>query len=339
MRKPVVVVTGAGGEIGHGLIDRLAQRGDRRIVTLDISPLDPAIAKNVDREITGSITDKSLLERVMAEFEVDLIFHLAALLSTRSEFTPIAAHEVNVGGTLTLLEFAQHEAESHGRPVVFIYPSSIAAYGLPDLAAKTRAGNVREDEYLHPTTMYGCNKLYCELLGTYYARHYKQLAAERARGKVDFRCVRFPGLISALTVPSGGTSDFAPEMIHAAAKGQRYACFVRPDTRIPFMAMPDGVDALLTLASADRSRLQRTAYNVAAFNPSAEEIRELVVQSFPGAHISWQVDMKRQAIVDSWPAAVDDSSARADWGFAPRYDFERAFSDYLIPTIRQQYAG
>ena len=338
MRKPVVIITGAGGEIGHGLIDRLAERGDRRIVTIDIAPLDPAIAKYVDREVTGSITDRALLERLMAEFEVDLMFHLAALLSTRAEFTPVAAHEVNVEGTLRLLEFAQHEAESHGRPVVFIYPSSIAAYGLPDLDAKTRAGKVREDEYLHPTTMYGCNKLYCELLGTYYARHYKQLAAEHASGKVDFRCVRFPGLISAVTVPSGGTSDYASEMIHAAAKGEAYGCFVRPDTRIPFMAMPDGVDALLTLATADRSGLRRTAYNVGAFNPSAEAVRDVVVDSFPGARITWEVDRKRQAIVDSWPGDVDDSAARADWGFCPRYDFRRAFSEYLIPTIRRRYA-
>jgi nucleoside-diphosphate-sugar epimerase len=338
MRKPVVVITGAGGEIGHGLIDRFAERGDRRIVTIDVSRLDDAIAKKVDREITGSIVDKALLERLMAEFEVDLIFHLAALLSTRSEFTPVAAHEVNVEGTLQLLEFAQHEAESHGRPVVFIYPSSIAAYGLPDLETKARAGRVREDEYLHPTTMYGCNKLYCEMLGDYYARHYKQLAAETASGRVDFRCIRFPGLISALTVPSGGTSDYAPEMIHAAAKGEPYACFVRPDTRIPFMAMPDGVDALLTLAAAPRGRLQRTAYNVGAFNPSAEEIRSVVAGAFPGATLTWEMDRKRQAIVDSWPADVDDAAARRDWNFAPRYDFARAFSEYLIPTIRRRYS-
>jgi len=338
MRKPVVVITGAGGEIGHGLIDRLAERGDRRIVTIDISRLDETIAKKVDREITGSITDLALLERLMAEFEVDLIFHLAALLSTRSEFTPVAAHQVNVEGTLHLLEFAQHEAESHGRPVVFIYPSSIAAYGLPSLDTKNRAGRVKEDDFLHPTTMYGCNKLYCEMLGDYYARHYKQLAAEVASGKVDFRCVRFPGLISALTAPSGGTSDYAPEMIHAAAKGEPYGCFVRPDTRIPFMAMPDGVDALLTLAAAPRDRLQRTAYNVGAFSPTAEEVRDVVMEAFPSAAISWSADRKRQAIVDSWPADVDDTAARRDWNFAPRYDFARAFSEYLIPTIRQRYA-
>ena len=338
MRKPVVVITGAGGEIGHGLIDRLAERGDRRIVTIDVSRLDESIARKVDREITGSITDLALLERLMAEFEVDLIFHLAALLSTRSEFTPVAAHQVNVDGTLHLLEFAQHEAESHGRPVVFIYPSSIAAYGLPDHDTKVRAGKVTEDDYLHPSTMYGCNKLYCELLGDYYARHYKQLAAEAASGRVDFRCLRFPGLISAQTMPSGGTSDYAPEMIHAAAKGEPYACFVRPDTRIPFMAMPDGVEALLTLAAAPRERLQRTAYNVGAFNPSADEIRRVVMEAFPDATLTWQVDRKRQAIVDSWPADVDAAAARHDWGFQPRHDFERAFSEYLIPTIRRRYA-
>jgi threonine 3-dehydrogenase len=337
VRKPVVLITGAGGEIGHSLIERLSGTRDRGIVTLDVNRLDPAIGRLVDREITGSILDRGLLERVLSEFEVERIFHLAALLSTRSEFTPMTAHQVNVEGTLNLLEFAQHEAESHGRPVIFLYPSSIAAYGIPDLETKARAGKVTEDEWTHPMTMYGCNKLYCEMLGTYYARHYKQLAAESLSGRVDFRCVRFPGLISADTVPSGGTSDYASEMIHAAAKGEPYACFVRPDTRIPFMTMPDGVEALLTFAAAPRARLTRTAYNVTGFNPSAEEIRDVVMQAFPGARVTWETDRKRQGIVDSWPGDVDDGAARRDWGFAPRFDFTRAFSDYLIPAIRQRY--
>jgi nucleoside-diphosphate-sugar epimerase len=337
LRKPVVLITGAGGEIGHGLITRLATDASRPVITLDINPLEPALAKLVQREFHGSILDTNLLDRIVAEYEVDLVFHLAALLSTRSEFTPMMAHEVNVGGTLNLLEFAQKEGESHGRPVIFLYPSSIAAYGMPDLETKARAGEVKEDQYNHPSTMYGCNKLYCEQLGDYYTKHYKQLAKETLSGKVDFRCVRFPGLISAITVPSGGTSDYAPEMIHAAAKGEAYACFVRPDTRIPFMAMPDGVEALLQLASAPREKLRRTAYNVGAFNPSAEEVREVVVKTFPGAQISYAVDAKRQGIVDSWPADVDDCAARKDWGFAPQYDFERGFSEYLIPTIRKRY--
>jgi nucleoside-diphosphate-sugar epimerase len=335
LRKPVVLITGAGGEIGHGLVTRLSGSGSP-IITLDVSPLDTSLAPLVAREFTGSITDVSLLERMLAEFEVDRVFHLAALLSTRSEFTPVTAHHVNVEGTLNLLEFAQRQGESHGRRVSFIYPSSIAAYGLPDLETKTAAGAVTEDQFALPSTMYGCNKLYCEQLGHYYSRHYKQLSAD-ALCRVDFRCVRFPGLISALTLPAGGTSDYAPEMIHAAAKGESYDCFVRPDARIPFMAMPDGVEALLTLAAAPRERLTRSAYNLMAFNPSAEHIRDVVVAAFPDASIGFNVDTKRQRIVDSWPEAVDDSAARRDWGFDPKYDFDRAFREYLIPTIRQRY--
>src|SRR4051812_6806628 len=201
MRRPVVLITGAGGEIGHGLIARLAGPA-RSIITIDVAPLDRALTPLVTREFTGSITDVDLLDRVLAEFEVDLVFHLAALLSTRAEFTPTAAHHVNVEGTLNLLEFAQHEGESHGRAVVFVYPSSIAAYGLPDLDTKTRAGRLKEDDYLPPATMYGCNKLYCEQLGRYYALHYKQLATNTAARRVDFRSVRFPGLISATTTPA-----------------------------------------------------------------------------------------------------------------------------------------
>jgi len=338
VRRPGILITGASGEIGHGLISQLARNGSTTIVTLDVRGLEAEQGKMVHREIIGSITDASALDRILAEFDIDHVYHLAAYLSTRSEFTPVTAHQVNVEGTMNLLEFAQKQAESHGRPVVFLYPSSIAAYGMPDLETKAKSGRVREEEFNTPTTMYGCNKLYCELLGRYYARHYKQLAAEPLSGKVDFRAVRFPGLISAVTVPSGGTSDYAPEMIHAAAKGEPYACFVRPDTRIPFMAMPDGVEVLLKLAAAPRATLSKTAYNVGAFNPSADEFRAEVLKAFPKADISFTNDVKRQGIVDSWPADVNDSAARADWGYAPQYDFRRAMEEYLLPMIRQRYA-
>ena len=339
MRKHVTLITGASGEIGHGLIERLTDEGSTSIITIDLKPLEPELATRVDREYVGSILEAHLLERILSEFEVETIYHLAAILSTRAEFTPVTGHQVNVEGTLKLLDFAQAQGESHGRTVVFLYPSSIAAYGLPSLEAKTAAGAVKEAEWCDPTTMYGCNKLYCEHLGRYYARHYKQLAAETLSGKVDFRAIRFPGLISAVTVPSGGTSDYAPEMIHAAARGEAYACFVRPDTRIPFMVMPDAVEALLQLAGAEASRLGQVVYNITAFNPSAAEIRELVLSGFPDARISFEPDLKRQAIVDSWPAAVDDSAARRDWGLAPRYDLAAGFNDYLIPRIRDRYQG
>jgi nucleoside-diphosphate-sugar epimerase len=323
--------------MGHGLITRLAAEGTRPILTLDLKALEPSLGRLVAREFTGSVLDRNVLERILSEYEIDMIFHLAALLSTRSEFTPVTAHQVNVEGMINLLEFAQSERQSHGRPVRFLYPSSIAAYGLPDLATKAAAGKVPEDAYNVPTTMYGCNKLYAEHLGRYYAKFYKQLSSEAQGGRVDFRCLRFPGLISAVTVPSGGTSDYAPEMIHAAAGGKPYACFVREDTRIPFMAMPDGVDALLRLAAAAGRTLTRQVYNVGSFAPSAGEIRDLVLKSFPNAQVTFEPDVKRQRIVDSWPADVDDRAARADWGFAPTYGLEAAFSEYLIPTIRELY--
>ena len=337
MRKHVTLITGAGGEIGHGLIERLAAQPETAIITIDLKPLDPGLASLVEREYIGSILEQHLLERILSEYRVETIYHLAAILSTRAEFTPVTGHQINVEGTLKLLDFAQSQGESHGQPVVFIYPSSIAAYGLPDLETKNAAGRLREHEWNQPTTMYGCNKLYCEHLGNYYADHYKQLAAETLSGKVDFRAIRFPGLISAVTVPSGGTSDYAPEMIHAAAQGQPYACFVRPDARIPFMTMPDAVDAMLRLAGADRGNLTRSVYNITAFNPSAGEISKLVKRGFPNAEITFEPDLKRQAIIDSWPADVDDGAARNDWGLAPRLNLDHAFSDYLIPKISERY--
>jgi nucleoside-diphosphate-sugar epimerase len=222
--------------------------------------------------------------------------------------------------------------------VLFFYPSSIATYGIP-AGIEPPAAGWTETQHTLPTTMYGCNKLYCEHLGRYYAHHYKQLDAEPQSGRVDFRSLRFPGLISAHTLPSGGTSDYAPEMIHAAAQGQPYDCFVRPDTRIPFMAMPDAVDAILALSAAPRKHLTQTVYNLTAFDPTADEIRALVTRAFPQAQIGYAIDDKRQRIVDSWPERVDDSAARADWGLAPRYDLGAACGDYLIPTSASRYAA
>ena len=336
-RQACILITGASGEIGHGLIEHLAAGSSRPIITLDLKPLVPELAGRVLQQFTGDILNTQLLEQITSRYEVEQVFHLAALLSTSSEFSPALAHKVNVEGTLNVLEFAQKQGEWRGKPVIFFYPSSIAAYGLPGLAAKSTAKPVREDEFNRPTTMYGANKLYCEHLGRYYERHYRQLAADPQAGKVDFRCIRFPGLISAVTVPSGGTSDYAPEMIHAAAQQHPYDCFVRADTRIPFMAMPDAVAAVLKLVAAPKSALSRTEYNIGAFAPSAGEVEAIVRKSFPTAVIRYEVDVHRQRIVDSWPAEVDDSAARHDWGHAPRYDLASAFGEYLIPGIRAYY--
>lgn len=338
-RAPAVLVTGAGGEIGHGLISAFAEAGRQDIIALDVRELDPELRAKCRETFVGDIGDRSLLERLLANYEISEIHHLAALLSTRTEFNPEAAHEVNVNGTLNLLRLAAEQARSHGERVKFLFPSSIAVYGLPDRGTKRDAGAVREHEFCTPITMYGCNKLYCEHLGRYYANHYRQLAKDRVEHAIDFRCLRFPGIISAFTVPSGGTSDFAPEMLHAAAQDKPYASFVRADATIPFMTMPDAIDAMLALAGADSGSLTTCVYNVAAFNPSAGEFAALVREHFPGAAITFEPDEQRQAIVDSWPMDADDTLARKDWGWKPKHDLRTAFEAYLVPNIQARYAG
>lgn len=337
MRKEVVLITGANGEIGHGLISFLAEKKETYVIALDVQPLDDSLTEKVERFILGDILDNMLLGRLVAEYEIRTIYHLASILSTKAEYNPETAHKINVEGTINLLRLAVEQSSWQGKPVRFLYPSSIAAYGLPDLETKNKSGKLVECDYCQPTTMYGCNKLYCEYLGSYYARYYRRLAADRPLNPVDFRCIRFPGLISAATIPTGGTSDYGPEMLHHAAKGEPYSCFVRPDTRLPFMVMPDAVKALITLESAPFENLHQLVYNITSFSPSAEDFFQIILNEFPEAKITFTPHLSRQAIVDSWPADVDDSAARRDWGWSPDYDQERAFSEYLLPAIKLRY--
>lgn len=340
MRKPVVLITGAGGEIGSSLIHHFSDHSSPfDVLALDLHPLQAELEERCVAALVGDILDRDLLKRLVSEYEIHEIYHLAALLSTRSEYTPDQAHHVNVEGTLNLLQLAHEQAQWHGNSVKFLFPSSIAAYGLPDRATKRAAGRVREHEYNNPTTMYGCNKLYCEHLGRYYTLHYRQLAADHAASGVDFRALRFPGLISAFTEPSGGTSDFAPDMIHAAARGESYACFVEEDAAIPFMAMPDGVKALVDLANAPAEKLTQRVYNVTAFSLTAREIRDRVIAAFPKADITFRPDGPRAAIVASWPTDTEDQPARDDWGWFPEYDADRSFSEYLVPNISKRYGS
>jgi threonine 3-dehydrogenase len=337
MRKEVVLITGANGEIGHGLIMHLANNKNVNVIALDVQPLDEELKPFCMRFIQGDILDGMLLGRLVVEYEIRTIYHLASILSTKAEYNPEAAHRINVEGTLNLLRLAVEQSQWQGKPVKFIYPSSIAAYGLPNLAVKNSIGKVKEADWLFPTTMYGCNKLYCEHLGRYYTNHYRQLAADHGNTTVDFRCIRFPGLISAVTIPTGGTSDYGPEMLHHAAQGAPYSCFVRPDTRLPFMAMPDAVKSLLQLEAAARENLSQLIYNVTSFSPSAQEIFDIVKEAFPQAEIEFSPHLSRQAIIDSWPEDIDDTTAKRDWNWRPDYDQERAFQEYLIPAIRQRY--
>ena len=335
MTETTVLVTGACGEIGQALVQGLAARGGYRIVTSDLSPLPESIRAMSAEHVQGDLVYKI---KTFYEYDFDVIFHLAASLSSKAEVASEEAHRINVEGTMQLLMLAAHRSEKYRKSVKFLFPSSIAVYGMGNVDAKNSAGRVKEDEYNAPHTMYGCNKLYCEKLGMYYSKYYGQKHLDEDPPHfLDFRSIRFPGLISAFTLPSGGTSDYGPEMLHAAAQAKPYACFVREDSKIPFMAMPDAIKSLLMLMDAPQEELKRRVYNIAAFALTAGEFRDRALKAFRDAKISFEPNRRRQGIVNSWPQDVDDSLARAEWGWRPDYDADKFFDQYFLPEIRKRY--
>ncbi len=302
-----VLVTGAGGQVGLDLLRILQARGDE-VHASDVTP------PSREHELPWhrlDVTSEPEVSALFAALRPELVFHLAAILSARGEADPMRTYAVNQGGTVNVLEAARQ----HGTRQV-IFTSTIAAFGppLPPL--------VPDDIALHPTTMYGVTKVAGELLGDYYFRRYG----------LDFRAVRFPGLLSAV-LPGGGTSDYAPLMYYEALRVGHYEAFCRPDATIPLMYMPDGLRALVELSQAPHERLTRCVYNVAAFSPTAQQIADEVARAVPGADISFNPDPARQAILDSWPRALDDSLARRDWGWRPEYDLPRMTAD-LLPKLR-----
>ena len=335
MPKKTVLITGASGEIGQALIKSFSKDDHTTLITVDIKPLpDELDEKSI--HIIGDLRNKDLINSLEKEYEFQTIFHMAAVLSTTAEHHPLLAHKVNTCSTIDLMELATRQSQVQSRPVKFLFPSSIAVYGLPDLETKMETAAVTECDWTEPTTMYGCSKLYCEKVGIYYSLYYQQLADQEPI-RIDFRALRFPGIISAFTIPSGGTSDFGPEMIHAAAQGKSYDCFVRADVRIPFMVMPDAVRSLLMLEEAAPESLTNRVYNVTSFSFSAQDFKDLAQKSFPGSEISFKPDPKRQAIVDTWPADINDSAARQDWDWEPHYNVQDSCQEYLLENISKQY--
>jgi threonine 3-dehydrogenase len=311
-----ILITGAGGQIGHDLIGHLVTAGHDVIAT-DLAPRPPSHA-----HAGGSawerldVTDPGNTDWLLNEVRPDMVFHLAAILSARGETDPRLAYAVNQTGTWNVLEACRKAKVAR-----LVFTSSIAVFGpLPD---GPLPDPTPDDVGLHPTTMYGVTKVAGELLCAYYTRRFG----------VDCRGVRFPGLISA-AMPGGGSSDYALFMYVDGVRKGAYEAFARADTRIPLMYMPDGVRALLEVAMADRERLSRCIYNIAAFSPRADDIAASVSRALGGGNFTYKPDPVRQAILDSWPKNLDDSAARRDWGWKPSYDLDAMTAD-LIPRIRR----
>lgn len=301
-----ILVTGGLGQIGSSLVPFLrAKYGRDNVIVADIR--EP---KNEDVHpfVKLDIMDRNSLDRVISEYDIDTIYHLAAILSAKGEQNPQLAFQVNILGLYNILECGrEHSLER------IMVPSSIAAFG-----PETPKDNTPNDTILRPRTIYGISKVTGELLGLYYWEKYG----------LDVRGVRYPGIISWNAMPGGGTTDYAVEIFHYALRGKKYVCFLREDTVLPMMYMPDAIKAITMLAEAPADRLKhRTDFNVQAMSFAPKDlVRE--IRKYVDFEVEYKPDY-RQKIADSWPRSLDDSAARQEWGWKPDYNLESMVKDIV----------
>ncbi len=308
---PSILVTGALGQIGSELTSALREHyGADRVIATDLRmvPSGGAVALGPYGHL--DCTEPQQLHEAVRRYDVGTIYHLAALLSASAEAAPHVAWTVNMGGLYNVLEVARE----YGCQVFF--PSSIGAFGPSTPKDSTPQVTVQR-----PNTIYGVTKVAGELLCDYYA----------SRFSVDTRGLRLPGLVSYTAAPGGGTTDYAVEIYVHALRYGRYTCFLKEDTRLDMMYMPDAITAMIQVMEADASRLRyRNAYNVTAMSLTPAEIADAIRGHIAEFTIDYEIDPVRQAIADSWPRSLDDSAARTDWGWLPKFDLAAMTRDMLM---------
>jgi nucleoside-diphosphate-sugar epimerase len=303
-----ILVTGATGQIGSELtIDLREKYGKRNVVAAGHKRAPSGNLLESGPYLVVDTSDKQALIEVVKKYEIDTIYHLASILSASGEKNPQLAWDVNMGGLHNVLEIAREYELAR----VF-WPSSIAVFG-----PETSRVNTPQNAVMIPTTIYGVSKVAGELLCNYYF----------ARFGVDVRSLRYPGIISSETPPGGGTTDYAVEIFYEAIKNNRYTCFLREDTVLPMMYMPDCIKATIDLMEADSSNIKcRTSYNLTAISFSAGELAAEIKKHSPGFACEYKPD-SRQKIADSWPMSIDDSVARKEWSWKPTYDLAAMTKD------------
>ncbi|HDP95853.1 MAG TPA: L-threonine 3-dehydrogenase [Candidatus Aminicenantes bacterium] len=307
-----ILVTGSSGQIGTELKRLLINRfGKENVVGADLKEPSAEFLREGPFERLD-VTCAKEMEQVVQKYRIDTVFHLAAILSAVGERKPQLAWKVNMDGLVNVLELAR----SNGC-AVFV-PSSIAAFG-PD----TPKQDTPQDTLQRPTSIYGVTKVAGELLCDYY----------HERFGVDVRGVRYPGIISNETLPGGGTTDYAVEIFYDAIRQGKYTCFLKPDTALDMMYMPDALNAALRIMQTPGDKLvHRNAFNVTAMSITPAELAQEIRRHIPDFEIRYEVDSMRQAIADSWPDRMDDSAARQEWGWTPEYDLESMTAD-MIQTL------
>jgi nucleoside-diphosphate-sugar epimerase len=295
-----ILVIGAAGQIGSELVPALRKKygNDNVIATGRKTPL-PDIIKETGPVIYLDAIDKERLAQALFEYDINVIFHMASILSATGEKVPQTAWDINVNGLINVLEAGR----TYGIERI-IWPSSIAAFG-----PTTPRDNTPNTTILQPTTMYGITKVTGELLIEYYYKRYG----------LDGRSMRLPGIISSETLPGGGTTDYAVEIFYEAIKHKKYTCFLREDTVLPMMYQPDCLKCMIDLLEADNSKLGRRVYNITGMSFSAGELASKIKKYIPEFKVEYKPDF-RQDIADSWPKTIDDSFARKEWGWNPEYN-------------------
>ena len=305
-----ILVIGATGQIGSELTPALRSRyGSENVVAAGHKRKPAESLVESGPYVTLDVRNSDAVAVVVASYRIDTIYHLAAMLSAAAESRPQLAWELNMNGLYNVLEVARL------KECAVFFPSSIGAFG-----PSTPPENTPQETIQRPTTMYGVTKTAGELLCDYY----------NLRFGVDTRGVRFPGLISSLTLPGGGTTDYAVEMFYAALQGTTYTCPLAPSTYLDMMYMPDAVEAALTIMAADSTRLTfRNAYNITAMSFSPDDLYREIKKHVPDFAISYEINPVQQAIADTWPNRMDDSAARKQWGWQPQYDLPAMTVDML----------
>ena len=307
-----ILVTGAAGQIGSELVPalRALHGGDNVVAAGHRTPL-PDEVRDGGPSITLDVTSRDDFEAAIRDHDIDVIYHMASILSALAEANRQTAHAVNVNGLYNALE----AAVSCGVAQVNI-PSSIAAFG-PD----TPREHTPNDTLQRPNTLYGISKVLGELLGNYYFEKFG----------LDARGLRLPGIVSWKTEPTAGTTDYAVAIFYGALRERRYTCYLEPDTRLPMMYMPDCIKAIMDLARADLSALTHHAdFNVSAMSFTPSELAAAIRRRIPDFQMQYDIDPLRQGIADSWPDSLDDSAARDEWGWTPRYDLDTMVDDMLV---------
>ena len=313
-----ILVTGATGQIGSELVPELIKLHGIENVVIGVhkrtpeNPIPDAVYEKVN------VLDKEKLDSTITKYDIDTVYHLAAILSAAGEKNPWLAWDVNMNGTYNILELARIYEMTR----IFI-PSSIPAFG-----PETPRINTPQETVLKPRTMYGLTKVAGELLANYYFEKFG----------LDIRGVRYPGIISYKTPPGGGTTDYAVEIFHEALKQKKYTCFLRADSTLPMMYMPDCIKATIDLMNTDLDKLiHHTDFNLAAISFSPSDLAKEISKHIPDFEIFYKPDA-RQAIADSWPKTIDDSAARKEWGWKPSYDLSQMTKD-MLDNLRLRYSA